>query len=36
MAGDLALLPSYDQMRRDLARFLLNTATQHEAQPLSL
>jgi len=33
---DLALLPSYDQRLSDLALFILQTAKQHDAQPLSL
>jgi hypothetical protein len=33
---DLALIPSYDEWRRDLELALVHTATQHAAHPLSL
>ena len=36
MAIDLELITSYDQMRSDLARFILKTAKQHDAQTLYL
>ena len=35
MAVDLDLIPSDDQRRSDLARFLLNTAPHHDANTLS-
>jgi transposase len=36
LAVDLALIPSYDQMRSDLELFILKTAKPHDAQTLYL